>query len=334
LPLATSVSNSRDVRIFVVHGGISRNTDLSYIQKSIVRSQFRRISSKDNDAKQAGAVSDLLWSDPIRLIDGKFRPKEVQSLNGCFKNTARKIGCYFGEDITKQFCDKYKFSYIVRSHEVCHNGFVKDHEKCFTVFSASNYCNSHNKAAVLLFDFDANALVPKVFSTCAELEPNGLFVLLLELVEKFKRVLARNQKSLLKAFKNADPLDQGTLDIYEWARIICAFFSDFDEEDVILLKDHLCVCEDSSNQVRYLTMFSTASRDEEFLDQLRSIFNLMDYNKNGKISFSEARDAISCIIDVYSDGKDTRYMELIQKMDKNKDSQIDFAEFKNAFYRS
>lgn len=52
----------------------------------------------------------------------------------------RGVGCQFGPDVTKRFCEQNGLRYVVRSHEVKQDGYEVAHGgKCITVFSAPNY---------------------------------------------------------------------------------------------------------------------------------------------------------------------------------------------------
>ncbi|CAK0843204.1 unnamed protein product, partial [Prorocentrum cordatum] len=83
--------------------------------------------------------SDLIWSDPTEQ-QGKYKSE-------------RGIGIKFGPDITTKFCMQNRLRFVVRSHQVPHDGhgYLKQHEgRCVTIFSASNYCgNGGNYGAVL-----------------------------------------------------------------------------------------------------------------------------------------------------------------------------------------
>ncbi len=82
---------------------------------------------------------DLFWSDP-----------DPQNRQGCRKNDARKMACFFGSDITEQFLKQYKLSMIIRSHQVKQTGYEFTHNgKVLTVFSASNYCGGSNWGAII-----------------------------------------------------------------------------------------------------------------------------------------------------------------------------------------
>ena len=136
LPIATILENKSGYRCFVCHGGISDRLDLDFCKTKLNRFSFPSIIL--DETKSSEQLSDLMWSDPIKRID------EALPANGCYPNKSRGIGCAFGEDISEKFCKKYGFNTIVRSHELRRNGWSKDHPYCYTVFTASNYCNGNN----------------------------------------------------------------------------------------------------------------------------------------------------------------------------------------------
>lgn len=71
-------------------------------------------------------MCELLWSDP-QPNTGRAASK-------------RGVGIQFGPDVTHEFLRTNKLDYIIRSHEMKHNGYEVAHDnKCITVFSAPNY---------------------------------------------------------------------------------------------------------------------------------------------------------------------------------------------------
>lgn len=149
MPLGTIIRNLvKDVSYFVVHGGISDDIDLDFLQNEVNRVQIKKISVLEAATKRdVKMVSDLLWSDPItdaRMFKFKFLKKN----SGCYFNERRNVGCLFGVDVTDKFCRKNGFAAIIRSHEVRDKGYSEDHAKCLTIFSASNYCGGQNNGAV------------------------------------------------------------------------------------------------------------------------------------------------------------------------------------------
>lgn len=345
LPVATIVENAVQTRFLVVHGGVSTRTNLNFIQNNVVRSQFKRITSgrehagNPNLAEAAAQLGDILWSDPIRRgRDGLIKPKGATSLYGCYPNAQRGLGCLFGEDVTNQICHANNLNFIIRSHEVRENGYENDHARCFTIFSASYYQSQRNNAAVYIFKSDSTVLLPVSFKTSDDFTYSELHISNLKLVEKFKKVLIQPKFELLKKFKEADIDNSGSLDVRHWAQIICDTFESIDIEHVIALKDHLCVCDESDDSVRYETLFSNTKEllNQDYIVHLENLFHVMDLNHDGKISISEAKEALKLIDEKLSvlNPNSEQYIDLLRNMDTNGDTFIDFNEFKAAFIDS
>jgi diadenosine tetraphosphatase ApaH/serine/threonine PP2A family protein phosphatase len=124
LPICATVNSS----IFCVHGGIPSDlTRLPHLAKP---------DGRDFD----GLVNDLLWSDPSACIAG-FRPSD----RGC--------GHIFGPDAAQAFLEETGFDLIVRSHEMCVEGYDRPFGKnggVLTVFSTCDYCGLKNSAGVVV----------------------------------------------------------------------------------------------------------------------------------------------------------------------------------------
>eukprot|EP00667_Euglena_gracilis_P001851 EG_transcript_1851 len=149
LPLAHVLSG----RIFVVHGGLSRydNFLLGHIAELPRCTQILGAPATMQDS----VLFDLQWADPIPTfgrVNGGRGPETWQ----------------FGPDVTHEFLQNNRLSYIVRSHQVPSSGqgFEVTHDgKLITVFSASNYCGyTGNMGAVLVIYEDLRFEASEYFS--------------------------------------------------------------------------------------------------------------------------------------------------------------------------
>ena len=133
LPICAVIQDT----IFCVHGGIGPNTkDLSEIKEL----------PKPEDIGSDGAFVDMLWSDPRNMPDSPLD----------FVPSKRGSGYYFSEKAVDQFLAKNKLSYMIRSHELCLDGYscTFHNDKCITIFSNTNYCSRRNSAAIAYVDTD------------------------------------------------------------------------------------------------------------------------------------------------------------------------------------
>jgi len=125
LPLAAVI----DDKIFCVHGGLS--SSLSTVDQIRVLSRFQ-------EPAQESPMTDLLWSDPDLENDG-------------FRHTAKGIGCFFGKSNAKQFLETNKLDSIVRSHQLCIDGYqVIWDSKLTTLWSAPNYVYTCGNVGTML----------------------------------------------------------------------------------------------------------------------------------------------------------------------------------------
>ena len=130
LPLCAVVGN----RIFCVHGGISpKMTKLKHL----------RTLSKPSEINGDSVYSDLVWSDPSDDVH-------------YFEPSNRGRGYLYGSAALTEFLDENQLDLVVRSHETCNTGVLwpfinnpKTNDKCITIFSSTDYCQSGNNAAVL-----------------------------------------------------------------------------------------------------------------------------------------------------------------------------------------
>ncbi|KAH0792110.1 Ser/Thr protein phosphatase [Histomonas meleagridis] len=152
LPIVAIVNE----HIFCVHGGISQDlhsiTDLS--QKS-----------KIEDIDEDKIISDLLWSDPSPTIHG-------------FAPNTRGVGAFYGEDVLQKFLRENSLKILIRSHQMCQNGFNLPFktEICYTIFSNCDYCGCNNSASIL--SVNENEIVVEEFYPLDTNEQNNRRVIL------------------------------------------------------------------------------------------------------------------------------------------------------------
>jgi len=125
LPVCASI----DDKIFAVHAGIS--PEITCLDQIRVMNRFIEIPIE-------GSFNDLMWSDPDSEQEG-------------FSYINRNGGCSYGATAVQRFLHGNKMDHIVRSHQLCMDGFqVLFDKKVSTVWSAPNYCyRCGNVASVL-----------------------------------------------------------------------------------------------------------------------------------------------------------------------------------------
>lgn len=132
LPLATLIGE----KYLVLHGGL-------FSDDNVTLDDIRKVDRHaQRQPGHSGLMMEMLWTDPQK------EPGRGPSKRG--------VGQQFGPDVTKRFCEKNGLEAIIRSHEVRMDGWEAEHDsKCYTVFSAPNYCDSTgNKGAYINIESD------------------------------------------------------------------------------------------------------------------------------------------------------------------------------------
>ncbi|CAA7405549.1 unnamed protein product [Spirodela intermedia] len=127
LPVAALV----DGKIFFVHGGIS--PDLKNLD------QIRNLA-RPTDVPDAGLLSDLLWSDPSRDVQG-------WGIND------RGFSYTFGADIVSEFLEKNNLWQLLsmRKYSVVKDGYeLVAHGQLITIFSAPSYIDQFDSAGAIM----------------------------------------------------------------------------------------------------------------------------------------------------------------------------------------
>ncbi|CAK9050521.1 unnamed protein product [Durusdinium trenchii] len=137
LPLAHVVNED----VFVTHGGLPRINEISLDQiAALDRVQASLVGTwGEQEVREEGVIyNDLMWADPH---DG----------SGSIGSQRGGSAKMFGADMTEQFLKRNDLSFIIRSHEVKDEGFEwQQNEKCLTVFSAPQYCDSCNNLGAVV----------------------------------------------------------------------------------------------------------------------------------------------------------------------------------------
>jgi serine/threonine-protein phosphatase PP1 catalytic subunit len=129
LPVAALINQ----KIFCVHGGISPKLD-----------NIKQINNikKGTKVPNTGVLCDLLWSDP-----GVHKEQ--------WADNDRGSSFTFNNEAVTKFMTKNNIQLICRAHQCVDNGYEFSFgHKLVTVFSAPNYCDYANSAAVMKVEAD------------------------------------------------------------------------------------------------------------------------------------------------------------------------------------
>ncbi|XP_029406562.2 serine/threonine-protein phosphatase rdgC isoform X2 [Bactrocera dorsalis] len=344
LPLGTIVNN----RVLIVHGGISDTTDLDMIKSidrgkyvSILRPPIEMAGEDGIDKVEWKQIFDIMWSDP-------------QITDGCKPNALRGAGTYFGPDVTKQFLEKYKLKFLVRSHECKPDGHEFTHNKqVITIFSASNYyAVGSNKGAYLKFGPQLDTQFVQYISAASKTArlsfQQRISIVEASALRELGARLRDRRVQLEEEFSKLDPKNTGGVTVAQWSDIM---------ERVTqmslpwrLMRDRLAppFSPDEPNIVNYLLTLelletdviveeaeaSTSVTDALYKNKssLEAIFHILDKDHSGQISLDEFGDAVDLLRKYMpSAGSKKELMNMCQMMDINKDGFVDLNEFLEAF---
>ncbi|NXF09534.1 PPE1 phosphatase, partial [Smithornis capensis] len=347
LPLATII----DSKVLVLHGGISDTTDLNFLkklQRNKLKSLLRppkSVKGKEDQKEDIFTTSkqsisqqilDILWSDP-------------RNYNGCRPNKARGAGCYFGPDVTTKLFEKYNLKMLIRSHEfkregydICHGG------KVITIFSASNYfAEGSNRGAYIKLNPE---LVPRFVQYQVSRFRSRLNLqervgnIELSALKSLREMIYAHKSELTSAFAKYDLNGTGSISVHDWAAAM---------ESVLqlelpwrILRPQLALT-NLNGEVDFMSCFCDLKTDQpmreaspalvetlcRYRKDLEIIFNIMDKDQSGLISFEEFSQTWRLFTSQMGiDVEDDALEKLVLSIDHNRDGHIDFHEFLEAFH--
>ncbi|NXA40210.1 PPE2 phosphatase, partial [Eudromia elegans] len=294
-------------------------------------------------------ILDILWSDPM--------PQE-----GCRENTVRGGGCYFGPDVTEKILEKYSLQFLIRSHECKQEGYEFCHNrKVLTIFSASNYyeIGSNRGAYVKLgpdlvphfVQYQANKTAHTLTMTQRQGSPafsgggeRGISRVEESAFRALREKLFAHTSGLSSAFKAYDKDGTGRITLSNWATAV---------ESVLrlglpwrMLRPQLVrsAADGTLEYQSWLDDLAMEQRSREHIQSglleviyrnrsnLETIFRIIDRDHSGLISFEEFHQTWKLFsshmnIELTDDG----ISDLVRSIDFNKDGNIDFNEFLEAF---
>ncbi|CAM9136881.1 unnamed protein product, partial [Ectocarpus fasciculatus] len=228
LPLCAVVNDS----IFVVHGGLFHETDVTL-------DDINNITRTDYKAEKANPDTERNRNDPtgfyLRTLQQCALWSDPHKFDVVVPNNKRGAGMLFGVSMTNAFLGKNKLKLIVRSHECAQDGIdwpfrgTSVGNKLCTLFSASDYSASGNKAAYMVF---YNHNVPgadqvemsnmyfstHVFSTSANNSYSDLAQQ--ESVHLLHDLIVKKRNALKSNFAAADVAGSGFITKSKWAEIM------------------------------------------------------------------------------------------------------------------
>ncbi|XP_021101024.1 serine/threonine-protein phosphatase with EF-hands 1 isoform X1 [Heterocephalus glaber] len=362
LPIGAIIDN----KILVIHGGIAESTDLNLLHciernkmKSVLLPPASRnstepekmkvgeiimsgiitpkdVSSEQLSKKEWEQIIDILWSDP-------------RGTKGCFPNTGRGGGCYFGPDITTNILNKYHLKRIIRSHECRPEGYEICHDgKVITVFSASNYYeDGSNRGAYIRLGY-GTALeffqYQVTNSTCLKPLHQRVNVIESSAIRILKEKIISRKTDLTHTFQLRDYSKSGKLSVTQWAfsmesilglnlpwRTLSLYLVKIDKDGCV---DYMSSFQDihieKPVEEAESTLIETLYR---YRSDLQMVFNIIDSDCSGQISMEEFWTTWKLFSSHYNvQIDDSQIDELANTMDLNKDGSIDFNEFLKAFY--
>nr|XP_056717914.1 serine/threonine-protein phosphatase with EF-hands 1 [Euleptes europaea] len=327
--------NSKDVTDAKQHVDLSDRTssvEVSDLEPNVSTSR----TSPEPTTEEWKQVIDILWSDP--------KPQ-----NGCTPNKYRGGGCYFGPDVTARLLKRYNLKMLIRSHECKQEGYeISHYGKVITIFSASNYYEEgSNRGAYIKLNPD---LIPRFVQyqvnqgTRKKTIRQRVSTVELSALKSLREKLYAHKSELIAAYRQHDPNDTGKISPSQWVLATESVLR-LDLPWRTLRSRLVHLAQDGS--VEYLSSFDALEIELPIKEvqpslvetlcryraDLEIIFNMIDKDHSGLISIDEFRQTWKLFnLHLKIEVDDESIDSLARSIDFNKDGNIDFNEFLEAFH--
>jgi Ca2+-binding EF-hand superfamily protein/diadenosine tetraphosphatase ApaH/serine/threonine PP2A family protein phosphatase len=329
LPLTTLI----DDKVLALHGGLFQYENVTIEElKNLNCERGKNPKRRKKLTKRSELLVDnLLWSDPDPSVKN-------------WKENVRGAGILFGDENVKNFVEKNKLLYVVRSHQLVENGYdVSFDGKLITIFSASFYTGvNKNKGAVCILEhgkletpkfetFSASFSLSEedLIKECAKQTLSQIYERIFQyrtiLAQEFSRVAVEGKITV----KHWGDIMSKVLEISLNWDVVVNYLAKVDKKGRINYTDFLSrysinLKPDIYNQIRD----SIVDKIFESKMELSHAFASYDANKDGRVSFDEFMEAIK----KYNLGlSNDQLYDFMSSLDSDKDGFVDYNEFKERF---
>ncbi len=155
LPLAAdfyidSPNLKKTRKVLAVHGGIPCESSSDFTSNKLMWESFMNL--KDTFRRLPVEILNEPYILGTQMLWNDFECKGYIDEN--VFNADRASGRVISREALENFCKAYNYDYIIRGHTFYGNESIYNlFDKCYTIFSASNYAGSGNIGAIAYFDY-------------------------------------------------------------------------------------------------------------------------------------------------------------------------------------
>lgn len=155
LPLAADIdidspSLKKTRKILAVHGGIPCRRFSDYASNELIWNSFMNL--RETNGRIPVDISNEPYVLGTQILWNDFECTGVTFEN--VYNKDRTNGRIISKEALENFCKVYNYDFIIRGHTFYGNESIYNlFNKCYTIFSASNYVGSGNTGAIAYFDY-------------------------------------------------------------------------------------------------------------------------------------------------------------------------------------